>query len=342
MELAMKQSPLRLHLTRWAAFAVLWIAAVAPAHAQTDPLPSWNDGSTKQAIVAFVKATTDKASAKYVEPEARIATFDQDVTTWVEQPMYGEAMFAFDQLALELDKHPRLRYIEPFKTVMSGDQAAIARLTNEDLLKIAAAITHSGMTVPQFQQSVRDWLASARHPRFQRPYTDLVYQPMLEAMQYLRANGFKTYIVTGGGQDFVREYAQRVYGVPPEQVVGSAADTAFGYDKNGKAVLTKTHKTLYIDDKAGKPLAIHLMIGARPLIAFGNSDGDRQMLEYTEAGDGPHLMVLVHHDDAAREYAYGPASKVGTFSDALQAEARQRGWTIISMKNDWNRIFSWE
>jgi phosphoglycolate phosphatase-like HAD superfamily hydrolase len=341
MELAMKRLPLRHRLPRIAAIAALWIVAAA-AQAQTDPLPSWNDGPAKRAIVAFVKDTTDKAGPKYVAPEARIAAFDQDGTTWVEQPNYGEAMFAFDQLAVELDKHPRLKYIEPFKTVMSGNQAAIAKLTNEDLLKIAAAITHSGMTVPQFQQNVKGWLASAKHPRFHRPYTELAYQPMLEAMQYLRANGFKTYIVTGGGQDFVREYAQQVYGVPPEQIVGSAADTTFGYDKDGNAVLTKTHKTLFIDDKAGKPLAIHLVIGARPIIAFGNSDGDQQMLEYTEAGDGPHLMLLVHHDDATREYAYGPASKVGTFSEALHAEATKRGWTVISMKNDWNRIFSWE
>jgi phosphoglycolate phosphatase-like HAD superfamily hydrolase len=328
-------------LSRAVAFGAL-LVITAQAQAQTDPLPSWNDGPAKQAIVAFVKDTTDKASPKFLEPEARIATFDQDGTTWVEQPNYGEAMFIFDQLAVELEKYPRLKYIEPFKTIMSGNQGAIAKLTNEDLLKIGAVFTQSGMTVPEFQKDVQGWLATARHPRFKRPYTDLVYQPMIEAMQYLRANGYKTYIVTGGGQDFVREYAQRVYGVPPEQVVGSAADTAFGYDKSGKAVLTKTHNMLYVDDGVGKPLAIHLVIGARPVIAFGNSDGDQQMLEYTEAGNGAHLMLLVHHDDSIREYAYGPASPVGTFSNALMSEANKNGWTVISMKNDWKKIFAWE
>ncbi len=194
------------------------------------------------------------------------------------------------------------------------------------------------MTVDEFRKMVQDWITTAEHPRYKRLYTDLVYQPMLEVMQYLRANGFKTYIVTGGGQDFVRQYSQRVYGVPPEQVVGTSADTAFGYDKSGKAVLTKTHKILYVDDKQGKPLGIHLMIGRPPVAAFGNSTGDQQMLEYTQAGEGARLMVLVHHDDAVREYSYGPASSVGTFSNALMAEAKKRGWVVISMKNDWKRI----
>jgi phosphoserine phosphatase len=325
------------------AFALSTVMFAAfQARAQSDPLPSWNEGAAKQAIVAFVKDTTDKASPKYVAPEDRIVTFDQDGTTWVEQPNYGEAMFAFDRLALELQKYPRLKYVEPFKTVISGDQAAIAKLTNDDLLKIAAAVTHSGMTVDEFRKIVSDWLATAKHPRFKRPYTELVYQPMLEVMQYMRANGYRTYLATGGGQDFVREYAQKVYGIPPEQVIGSAADTTFGYDKNGRAVLTKTHKVLYIDDKGGKPIAIHQMIGKRPMAAFGNSSGDQQMLEYTQAGDGARLMVLVHHDDAVREYAYGPESKVGTFSDSLAAEAKKRGWVVISMKDDWRRIFAWE
>ncbi|MDM0028212.1 HAD family hydrolase [Variovorax saccharolyticus] len=323
------------------ALVTLWVLAPL-ARAQTDPLPSWHDGAAKQAIIAFVKDTTDKASPRFVDPEARIATFDQDGTTWVEQPNYAEAMFAFDRLAVELAKRPRLKLVEPFKTIMSGNQAAIAKLTNEDLLKVAAALTHSGLTVDEFRTIVADWLASAKHPRFKRPYTELVFQPMLEVMQYMRANGYKTYFATGGGQDFVREYAQKVYGIPPEQVIGSAAETSFGYAKDGKAVLTKTHKMLYVDDKTGKPIAIHQMIGRRPVAAFGNSVGDQQMLEYVQAGDGPRLMVLVHHDDAVREYAYGPASKVGTFSDALGAEAKRRGWVVISMKNDWKRIFGWE
>jgi phosphoserine phosphatase len=197
------------------------------------------------------------------------------------------------------------------------------------------------MTVEAFKASVKEWIATAKDPRWNRPYTELVYQPMLEVMKYLRENGYKAYIVTGGGQDFVRVFSEQVYGIPPEQVVGSAADTKFGYDKNGKVILTKVPKVVLVDDKAGKPAGIHLMIGRRPVAAFGNSDGDRQMLEYTQAGDGARLMMLVHHDDAEREYAYGPKSKVGTFPDTLMAEAKKNGWTVISMKNDWKRIFAW-
>ena len=313
----------------------------AQAHAQTDPLPSWNDGPAKQAIVEFVRATTDKASPTFVAPEARIAAFDQDGTTWVEQPMYAQIMFALNQVAVVAGRDPKLKDVEPFKTVLSGDRAAIAKLSMPDLEKILA-VTHSGMTVEVFQQIVQDWITRAKHPRFQRPYTELVYQPMLEVMKYLRDNGYKTYLVTGGGQDFVRVYADRVYGIPPEQVVGSAADTKYGYDKNGNSILTKMPKVLLVDDKAGKPVSIHLMIGRRPVAAFGNSTGDQQMLEYTQAGGGARLAMLVHHDDGTREYAYGPASKVGTFSDALMAEAKKRGWGVISMKNDWKRIFSFE
>jgi phosphoglycolate phosphatase-like HAD superfamily hydrolase len=311
------------------------------ALAQTDPLASWNDGAAKQAIVALVKETTDQSGPKYVPPAERIAVFDQDGTTWVEQPMYTQVMFALHQVGVMAAKDPKLEDVEPFKTVLSGDQAAIAKLSLPDLEKILAA-THTGMTVEVFWKNVQDWITTAKHPRFQRLYTELVYQPMLEVMKYLRDNGYRTYIVTGGGQDFVRVYSDRVYGVPPEQVVGTAADTQFGYDKDGNAILTKVPKVLLIDDKTGKPVGIHFVIGRRPVAAFGNSTGDQQMLEYTQTGGGARLMMLVHHDDAAREYAYGPASKVGTFSDALAAEAKRRGWVVISMKNDWKRIFSWE
>ena len=277
-----------------------------------DSLPSWNDGPAKQAILDFVKSTTDTSSPKYVPPEARIATFDQDGTTWVEQPLYTQVMFAFHQVGVLAKKDPKIAAAEPFKTVLSGDRAAIAKLKMPDLLKILAA-THTGMTVEAFQASVKAWLATAKDPRWKRPYTELVYQPMLEVMKYLRDNGYKTYIVTGGGQDFVRVYSEQVYGIPPEQVVGTVADTKFSYDKNGKAILTKVPKLILDDDKAGKPSGIHMMIGRRPVAAFGNSGGDQQMLEYTQAGDGARLMMLVHHDDAAREYAYGPKSKVGNF-----------------------------
>jgi phosphoglycolate phosphatase-like HAD superfamily hydrolase len=326
--------------------AVLVLLAGSQAHAQTDPLPSWNDGAAKQAIVNFVRATTDSASPKFVPQEARVATFDQDGTLWVEHPMYSQVVYAFDRVPALVKAKPELATVEPFKTVLSGDREAMAKLTMPDLEKILAA-TLTGMTVDTFRAEVKQWLATAKDSRYHKPYTELVYQPMLEAMKYLRANGYKTYIVTGGGQDFVRVYAEQVYGIPPEQVVGSAGAVQFGYDHHGRPFLTKEPKLLLNDDKAGKPEGIHLMIGRRPYAAFGNSTGDRQMLEYTGAGDGARLMMLVLHDDGQREYAYGPAqglpdTKVGTFTQALHDEARKRGWTVISMKNDWKRIFAFE
>jgi len=314
---------------------------VVVAHAQSDPLPSWNDGPAKQAIIEFVKTMTDTMSPKYVPPEARIAVFDQDGTTWVEQPFPTQGVFALHQVGVLAKKDPKLAEVEPFKTVLSGNKAAISKLTVKDIEKILVA-THTGMTVEAFQASVKEWISSAKDPRWNRPYTELIYQPMLEVMKYLRENGYKTYMVTGGGQDFVRAFAERVYGIPPEEIVGSAADTKFGYDKNGKATLTKMPKVLLVDDTVGKPTGIHMMIGRRPVAAFGNSTGDKQMLEYTQAGDGARLMVLVHHDDEKREYAYGPKVKVGTFTDELMAEAKKNGWIVISMKNDWKRIFAFE
>jgi phosphoglycolate phosphatase-like HAD superfamily hydrolase len=324
------------------ALAVLSSAAlVAPAAAQTDPLPSWNDGAAKKAIVEFVKATTTQGDPKFVPPEARVAVFDQDGTTWVEQPMYAQVMYCLERVPVLAKAKPELKAVEPFKTVLSGNREALAKLTMQDLEKILAA-TLTGMTVEQFTAQVKDWLASARHPRFKRPYTDLVYQPMLEVMKLFRSGGYKVYFVTGGGQDFVRVYSEEVYGVPPEQVVGTAGGTKFGYDKTGRPVLTKEPRLLLNDDKAGKPEGIHLIIGRRPVAAFGNSIGDKQMLEYTQAGGGVRLMMLVHHDDGVREFAYGPTSKVGTFPDALMAQAQKQGWMIISMKNDWKRIFAFE
>jgi hypothetical protein len=317
------------------------LALCSQVQAQTDPLPSWNDGAAKQAIVSFVTQTTTQGSPQFVDPVARIATFDQDGTTWVEQPLYSQVMFAFDQVGVLAARQPKLRAIEPFKTILSGDHAAIAKLSLPELEKVLA-VTHTGMTVEQFQKNVQDWITSAQHPRFHRLYTELVYQPMIEVMQYLRANGYKTYIVTGGGQDFVRVYSERVYGVPREQVVGSTADTTFGYDADGKSQLTKVPQGARVDDKTGKPIGIHLMIGRRPTAAFGNSSGDQEMLEYTQDGGGARLMMLVHHDDAVREYAYGPDSKVGTFPDTLMSEAKQRGWVVISMKDDWKHIFGWD
>ena len=330
----------RLGLVRILVLCFLLLAGM-DAHAQTDPLPSWNDGPAKQAILEFVKVTTDPAGPKFVPPAARIATFDQDGTTWVEQPLYTQVVYCLERVPVLAKAKPELRTVEPFKTVLSGDRAALAKLTMPDLEKILAA-TLTGMTTDQFGGQVKDWLATAKHPRFQRPYTELVYQPMLEAMKLFRANEYKTYFVTGGGQDFVRVYSEQVYGIPPEQVVGTAGGTKFGYAADGKPMLTKEPRLLLNDDKAGKPEGIHLMIGRRPVAAFGNSIGDKQMLEYTQAGDGARLMVLVYHDDATREYAYGPQSKVGTFPDALMAQAKKQGWVIISMKNDWKRIFAFE
>jgi phosphoglycolate phosphatase-like HAD superfamily hydrolase len=310
------------------------------------PLPSWNDGPAKQAIIDFVRATTDQASPKFVPPEERVATFDQDGTLWVEHPIYSQVVYCLDRVAAVVEQKPGLKKIEPFKTVLSGDRAAIAKLSLHDLEAILV-LTLIGMSVDAFEAEAAKWLATAKHPRWNRLYTELVYQPMLEVLQFLRDNGYRTYIVTGGGQDFVRVYAQRVYGIPPEQVVGTMGGTKFGHDKNGKPLLTKEPKLLLNDDKAGKPEGIHLMIGRRPHAAFGNSGGDREMLEYTGSGDGARLMMLVLHDDAQREYAYGPArglpdTKIGTFSPALDAEAKKNGWTVISMKGDWKRIFPFD
>jgi phosphoglycolate phosphatase-like HAD superfamily hydrolase len=320
--------------------AVLFLALGAQA---ADPLPSWNDGPAKKAIVEFVQATTDKTSPKFVQPEERIATFDQDGTLWVEHPMYTQVVYCLEQVPALAAKKPELKNMEPFKTVLSGNREAMAKLSMEDFEKIIAA-TLTGMTVDEFNAEVKKWIETARHPRWNRLYTELVYQPMLEVMQYLRANGFKTYMVTGGGQDFVRVYSERVYGIPPEQVVGTMSGTRFGYDRNGRPMLTKEPRLLLNDTNAGKPEGIHLMIGRRPYAAFGNSPGDREMLEYTRAGDGSRLAVLVLHDDAEREYAYGPAqglpdTEVGTFTQALYDEAMKNGWTVISMKNDWKTIF---
>jgi phosphoglycolate phosphatase-like HAD superfamily hydrolase len=314
--------------------------------AQSDQLPSWNDGPAKQAIVEFVQKTTDKSSPMFVPQEERIAAFDQDGTLWVEHPIYTQVIYCLNRVPVVVREKPELAEVEPFKTVLSGNREAIARLPMEDLFKILAA-TLSGMSVDDFSAEVKKWLATVKNPRWDRPYTELIYQPMLEVMKYLRDNGFKTYIVTGGGQDFVRVYSEEVYGIPPEQVVGTMGGAKYGYDQDGKPFLTKEPKLLLNDDNAGKPEGIHLMIGRRPYAAFGNSTGDRQMLEYTKAGDGARLAMLVLHDDAEREYAYGPAqglpdTKVGTFTQELYNEAKKAGWIVISMKNDWKRVFAFQ
>ena len=336
-------------IVRTLAFAFAAVASLVACNvtvAQSDWLPSWNDGAVKQAISKFVQATTDPKNAQFVPPDQRIATFDQDGTLWVEHPIYTQLLYCLDRVPAVAKQKPELAGVEPFKTVLSGHREAIANLSMDDLLKIVAA-TLTGMTVEQFQNEVKNWLASAKDPRWKRSFTELTYLPMQELLRYLRANGYKTYIVTGGGQDFVRVYSQQVYGIPPEQVVGSEGATKYGYDKSGKPILIKEPKLLLNDDHAGKPEGIHLMIGRRPYAAVGNSIGDRQMLEYTHAGDGLRLAMIVLHDDVKREYSYGPAqglpdTKLGTFTQALYDEAKKNGWIVVRMKDDWKQIFSFK
>ena len=333
-----------------ASLAALAVACglLAPisAAANTDPLPSWNDGAAKQAIVEFVKATTDSASPTSCHPKTALRPSTRTARCPVEHPIYSFVMYALDRVPAVVKEKPPLAKVEPFKTVLSGDREAIAKLSLRDLEKIIAA-TFTGMSVDKFSAEAKKWTETGRDARWKRPYTELTYQPMPEVLQYLRDNGYKTYIVTGGGQDSVRVYSEKAYGIPPEEVVGTAGRTTFSYDKNGKAFLTKDPKLLLNDNDAGKPEGIHFMIGQRPHAAFGNSTGDRQMLEYTAGGDGARLEMLVLHDDPTREYAYGPATglpdtKVGTFTQALYDEAKKDGWTVISMKNDWKRIFGFE
>ena len=312
-----------------------------------DPLTSWNDGPTKQAIVDFVTRTTTDGSPDFVPPEERIATFDQDGTLWVEHPIYTQVMFCFERVPDLVKAKPELAKVAPFSTVLEllhGDRAAMEKLDMDDLMKILAA-TSTGMSVETFQAEAKKWLAEAKNPRWKKPYTELTYQPMQEVLNFFRANGFKTYIVTGGGQDFVRVYSETVYGIPPEQVVGTAGVTK--YDDGKVPFLIKEPKLLLNDNFAGKPEGIHLMIGRRPVAAFGNSTGDQQMLEYTKGGSGARLAMLVLHDDAKREFAYGPAqglpnTKIGTLTQALYDEAKKAGWTVISMKNDWIKIFAFD
>ena len=319
------------------------------AQAQTDLLPSWNDGAAKKAIVEFVQTTTTQGSPNFVPSPERIAAFDQDGTLWVEHPIYTQVMYVLERVPALVKSKPQLAKVAPYSTVLEllkGDRAAMEKLTEADLLKLVAA-TSTGMSTDVFQAEAKKWIAEAKHPRWKKPYTELTYLPMQEVLKYLRDNGYKTYIVTGGGQDFVRTYSEATYGIPPEYVVGTAGGTKYGYAKDGKPFLTKEPRLLLNDNNAGKPEGVHLMIGRRPHAAFGNSTGDRELLEYTKAGDGARLSVLVLHDDAKREYAYGPASglpatKVGAFTTALQAEAQKRGWVVISMKDDWKKIFAFE
>ena len=313
---------------------------------QADPLPSWNDGPARRAILDMVRTTTKSGSPDFVAPEDRIATFDQDGTLWVEQPIYGQVEFALARVLELAPQHPEWTDKEPFKTVLSGDHEAMARLTLRDLGEIVFA-THAGMDVEAFDALAVTWAAKATDRRWRKPYTDLVYQPLQEVLRLLRDHGYRTYIVTGGGQDFVRSYAERVYGVGPAQVIGSTLETRYTHDASGKGELVREPKLQLDNNNSGKPENIYLFTGERPRLAFGNSTGDRQMLEWTTAGSGKRLSLLVLHDDATREYAYGPArglpdTKVGTFTQELLDEATRQGWIVVSMKDDWKQVFAFE
>ena len=331
----------RLLLSTMAALPTL-IAALrsTPALAQADPLPSWNDGATKKSITDFVARVTTQGGPDFVPVEERIATFDNDGTLWIEQPMYVQLAFALHRVGVLAPQNPTWSSTQPFKAVLDRDMKALAASGEKGLVEIIAA-THAGMTTDEFAKIVSDWLASARDQRFTRPYTELVYQPMLELLAYLRAKGFKTFIVSGGGIEFMRPWTERIYGVPPEQVVGSSIKTRFEM-RDGQPRLFRLPEINFIDDKAGKPVGINEHIGRRPIAAFGNSDGDLEMLQWTTmSGSGARLGLIVHHTDAEREYAYDRHSHFGKLDLALDAAAVNR-WTVVNMKNDWKRIFAFQ
>ena len=308
-----------------------------PALAQGDPLPSWNDGKAKQSILDFVAAVTREGSPNFVPAPQRIATFDNDGTLWVEQPMYTQLAFALDRVKALAPMHPEWKEKQPFKAVLDGDMKALAAAGEHGLVELVM-ISHSGMTTAEFERIVKDWISTARHPRFKRPYTELVYQPMLEVLAYLRANGFKTFIVSGGGIEFMRPWSEPIYGVPPEQVVGSSIKTRFQM-RQGIPELFRLPEVNFVDDGAGKPIGINEHIGRRPIAAFGNSDGDLQMLQWTTKTGGRRFGLIVHHTDGEREYAYDRESQVGHLDKALDAAALN-DWTVVSMKDDWKRIFA--
>jgi hypothetical protein len=315
------------------------IPSVRAQPAAAAPLPSWNDGASKRAIVDFVTRVTKESGPNFVPVADRIATIDNDGTLWCEQPMYAQAFFAFDRVKQLAATNSELKVKEPYRAILEGDRSAMALFGEKEIAAVLAA-THAGITTDEFDRLARAWLDSAQHPRFHHLFKECIYQPQLELLVYLRSNRFKTFIVSGGGIDFVRGYSEGTYGIPPEQVIGSSAKTRFALQE-GKAVLIKLPELNSIDDKVGKPININLHIGRRPILAFGNSDGDLEMLQYTAAGPGPRLMLLLHHDDAAREYAYDRKSKVGRL-DLAWDEAVKQGWLVVSMKQDFKTIFAFE
>jgi phosphoserine phosphatase len=337
----MKSVFLALPFRNLTAFVLLALIA-ASAHAQTDPLPSWNDGPAKKAIVEFVQTTTTQGSPKFVPPAERMATFDEDGTMWVEHPMYTEIMFTLDRVVELAKKHPEWKDHSPFDAVINGDRAAMAKFSETDLLKLVA-VTHAGVSTDEFAAAAKAWIAKAKHPRWKRPYTELTYAPMQEVMRYLRDNGYKTYIVSGGTQPFMRVFTEEVYGIPADQVIGTALATQF----TPSNTLMLEPKLLLDNNNGGKAEDIYLFTARRPQAAFGNTSGDAEMLTYSQGAAGATLQMLVLHDDAEREYAYGPAqglpdTKIGAFTQALYDEATKNGWKVISMKSDWKRIFAFE
>jgi hypothetical protein len=320
----------------WAVACLFAFSMAANAVAADDPLPSWNDGPLKQSIIAFVQKVTNEDANDYVPPHRRIATFDNDGTLWCEKPMYFQMIFAFDRIKASAKDHPDWKEKEPFKFVLSGEFEKFGATGQKGLLDVLA-VTHAGMTVDQFESTVKSWLETARHPRFHRPYNQCTYQPMHELLVYLRANQFKTFVVSGGGIEFMRPWVPRAYGIPPQQIVGSSGVVKYAL-RDGEPVLMKEPKVEFIDDGPGKPVGINRFIGRRPIMAFGNSDGDYEMLRWTTAGAGPRFGLIVHHTDSEREYAYDYPSKVGQLKRALE-DAPKYGWHVVSMKTDWKTIF---
>jgi hypothetical protein len=321
---------------RSAALSIALITAVGGCAQTSNSLPSWNDGAAKQAITRFVQATTTSGSATYIPPAERIAVFDNDGTLWPEQPMYFQLAFALERVRTLAPKHPEWKTKQPFKGVLEGDLKSVLAGGEHALIELVMA-THTGNTTEEFAQIVKEWIGTAKHPKTGRRYTEMVYQPMLELLAYLRANGFKTYIVSGGGIEFMRPWTEQVYGVPPEQVIGSSIKTKFEL-RDGKPVLVRLPEVNFIDDKAGKPVGIHQHIGRRPIAAFGNSDGDLQMLQWTCVREKPGFCLYLHHTDAEREWAYDRQSPIGRLDKGLD-EAKARGWTVVDMKRDWKQVF---
>jgi len=327
------------HTLRTCLVTVFAAGCLASAQDARDPLPSWNDTASRRAIVDFVTTVTRAGSPDFVPVSDRIATFDNDGTLWGEQPVYVQLAFAFDRVKTLASQHPDWKQTQPFKGVLEGDMKAVAATGEKGLVDIIVT-THAGNTTEEFEKIVRDWIGSARHPTTKRLYTEMVYQPMLEVLAYLRANGFKTFIVSGGGVEFMRPWTERVYGVPPEQVIGSRAQVKYEH-RDGRPVLLRLPDVDFVDNEAGKPIGIHQAIGRRPIAAFGNSDGDFEMLEWTTSGRSPRLGLIVHHTDAAREWAYDRASRIGTLSRALD-EAPTHGWTVVNMQRDWKVIYPFQ